>query len=575
MRRWQKPAIWLLMLKHPVRYLLIAVALAAIVLGARPAWHQVRKWMIYRQIQQTETFLTKGDSRGAYLMVQQVLQRNPNNRDAIRLMIRLLEPTGSPEILFWKQRLCLLDPLNNDLLLDLAMSAAKLDNPSFALETLARIPESARHTPAYFQTSGAIAVASRNYAAAADAFAKVLELTPTDPQARYNLANMQIKLGKPEAVAQACKELETLLLQPDWHTPALRSLLVDARMRQDKNRAMQLATELDQQKDAIFSDHLLYLEELQYAQSPEFMAKLDAFATTCTQSVSSAYGLITWMNAHGLAARAMEWADTLPLSVRLQNPVPMSMAESCLLTQSWSKLNEFLDNTNWGALEFMRFAFQARAIEQIKGGTNNSYFSSSWDRARLAAGNDPNALNMLARMATGWKWEPQAVEVWWQLARMPFGQITALKTLQGYYENRRDTRQLLQVSERVSELDPNNLGASNNCAYYSLLLSHKIADAILLAKRNYTLRPNLPPLAATYALAKLAEKQPQAARDLMVKLPETFLQQPSVAACYGAILTACGDFAKARPYLIIASNHRNLLLPEETALSEQAIHALP
>lgn len=561
------------MFKAPFRYFLIAAILLALVGGARPAWHGLQRGLQARRVRQASTLFEQGDYRGAYLLAQQALAHNPASREAIGLMIRLSQKTGSPEILFWKQRLAQLQPNDPALRIDLALTAVQFDQPAMASQALSSLPASARQTPSFEQAAAALAISAHQYNAAAQHFDRALQLSPKDPSLRYNLANMRIKSEQPDAIEKARAELEALRALPDWRTPALRSLLAEARMRKDDSRAMQLAIELNRQPDALATDHLLYLEELQHAASPEFDSKLQAFAATCTHSVESAYALLTWMNAHGLAARSFEWGEKLPIAVRLQNPIPMAIAESALQLGSWSKLSSLLNDTNWGSFDFMRTAFQARLVEQTQG--NRSLFQAKWDAARAAAGSDPNALDMLVRVAEGWGWKEQVAQLWWQQAYQAFGHRTALLRLQDYYESTHDTRQLYRVSQRVLEMEPGNLGARNNLAYYGLLLGQDLTKAEELAHTNYEQSPNEPALTATYALALLRQKRPREALELMAKLPEAFLQQPSVSACYGAILAACGDFTKARPYLISASNHRAELLPEETALSEQAIRSLP
>jgi Flp pilus assembly protein TadD len=98
-----------------------------------------------------------------------------------------------------------------------------------------------------------------------------------------------------------------------------------------------------------------------------------------------------------------------------------------------------------------------------------------------------------------------------------------------------------------------------------------MAEAHRLAEENFQAAPNDPTIASTRAFSLHLQKRTREGIAILARLPESELQQPSLAAYYGVLLTADGDREKAKPFLEIASQKKQELLPEEAALVEAAL----
>lgn len=551
------------------KFQLVALAIVLVVLGGGGYYGRVflRNWLERGQVNSAKSFLEKGDLRSATLAARQVLQTDPTNLEATRLMADASDKAHSIESILWKQRLVELTHGSPAALESLAMTAAQFGESFTAEHALEQIREEDRETVAYHQAAAALAGSISNYNLMADHFEKALALEPKNELLQYNVAALQLQSNKPDAVEKARATLNRLLQSPDLRQNVLRALLSDARLHGDNANALKLATQLSQGSERSAEDYLLYLEELQHAGDPTFEEKLRQFEEKTRDNSIASYRFFTWLNAHGQAARTVEWSSALPETVRSQAPLPMAIAEACIMTGNWKSLNALVANVDWGLLDFLRLAFYARGLE---GDSQHAASRLKWERAITSTAGDTSSLSILGKMAESWGWKDEAAQAWWLVARHNVGQRPALQHLYRIYEDEKNTPELYELARRIFELEPTNPGAANNLAYFSLLLGKELPKAHVMAEDNYHKMPFQPAVVATYAYSLLLQKRTAESLALMKQLPEPALRQPAMAACYGAILAASGDKEKAVPYLAIATQNRQQLLPEEAALADAA-----
>lgn len=527
-----------------------------------------------------QSFFEKRDFRSASLAARQALNLNPNNIEATRLMARMSGETGAPDVVLWKRRLTELEPGNTLLLEDLAVTAAQFNDIPAATQALAQVKEPDRNTVAYHEAAATVATSTKNYSEAVSQFGKALALEPQNKRLQYNVAALQLQSANATEAAAARQTLESLQETRELRLPVLRALLSDARRRGDFTRAMQVAAQIDQDAEATMIDHLLYMEELLHANDPSLAGKLQELGEKTGLAPKPVYQYITWMNAHGMAAQSIAWIKKQPAGFKLQDPVPLALAEACGITQDWDTLRLLTAGPGWGGFDFMRFAFRARLVEQTQQAFHGSQFRVEWDRAVTATGGDSYSISLLAQMAESWGWQAESAQLWWIIAHRKFGQLDALRRLNRLYTTQKKTRELYKVFQRLHEITPEDRGASNNLAYFSLLLIGKdfgqdIPLANQIAEANHKADPSQPVFATTYAFSLYKQQRIAEALDLMKTLPDAVLRQPSVAAFYGTLLATSGDAVKAREFLKIAMDNRQQLLPEEADMADKAFSLLP
>jgi hypothetical protein len=380
---------------------------------------------------------------------------------------------------------------------------------------------------------------------------------------------LQLAVASPSTSSTARAQLETLRKIPEFHAEATRDLLADARRRGDAPAAMALAQDLDAAPEAPTADHLLYLDELLRTRSPDFERALAALQAAATEP-GHIYSIMDWMTAHGLGSRTIRWHTALPASSR-KMPEPLAAAEACVAQADWTSLRALTDGPQWGDLEFLRLAFETRLFDEQSQHERGADFRSRWQRTAFSAGGNTNALSMLARMALSWGWKEQARDLWWSIADRRMGQRPALAALFELATADKDTAELYRVSRRIHEVEPTSPVARNNVAIFALLRREDLPEAHKLAAEDYSEMPTEPAIVSTYAFSLYVQGRPQEAVAVMAKLPPASMDDPSMAACNGVLLTAAGQPEKARSYLELAMREKARLFPEEVAMVQQAM----
>jgi hypothetical protein len=252
-------------------------------------------------------------------------------------------------------------------------------------------------------------------------------------------------------------------------------------------------------------------------------------------------------------------------------PVPLALADACIAAGDWISLEGLVHGAQWGELDFLRLAYEARWYDETSQHDRGTDFKDRWQRAVFSAGGNPNAVAMLARMVRAWGWKEQAAELWWSLASRRAGQRPALTALYEMGMEDRDTPELFAVSRRIYEVEPASPVAKNNVAMFALLLRRDMAAAHKLAEEDFRALPSQPAIASTYAFSLYLQGRIAEAVAVMAQLPPVALDDPSTAACNGVLLRAAGQAEKARPYLELAEREKARLFPEETKMVELAL----
>jgi Flp pilus assembly protein TadD len=544
---------------------------AALWLGREP----LRHWQERRLVEKARTFLKSGDLRSAYLSSREALLKNPKSIAACSIAAEIADLEHSPAAVIWRRQLADLQPNSAKPLIALAATATQFGETFIADQALSQVRETDRNSPDFRQVSAALAIALKQYATAETKFEEALKLDPANEGLQLNLATVRIALARPGQVEQARAVLETLRAKPQFRLAALRAMIGDARAQGDQARAMQLAGELQQDASATMGDRMLYLEELQHAESADFLPELTKLQSLAGARPEIVYAVMTWMNAHALAAQSLEWSTQLDPQIRGRLPVPLALAEACTILKDWKRLGKLINGEDWGDLEFLRCGIHARLLRETSARPRDPDFTAMWERAMNATRGDTNALAMLARLVTGWGWKDEATQVWWLAARPGPTQRAALKALYGIHSEDRNTRELYRVARRVYEMEPASPVAKNNLAALALLLGEDEPEAHRLAAEIYQLTPTQPVIASTYAMSLHAQKRDSEAIAILKQLPPAALDTPSIAALHGFLLAQNGEAQAARPFLEAADRQKEQLFPEEAAMVASALKALP
>jgi predicted Zn-dependent protease len=549
------------------RRLAACILVAAIGFGAYRGYGVWRKKHLAKQ---TESFFMRGDYASAVLVARQLLQRDPNSLAASRVMAETAELADRIEALTWRERVVALEPNVPGNKVALAATALRFGQLDFARKVLDTIKTDARGNVKYHQLAGAVAVADKNPALAETEFSAALQLEPNNPQLALNLATVRLALPDLATKEKARAELVKLSEQSDLRLEALRALASDALGHNSPVSAEKWTAELKSEKGATFSDLLLYLDASQKTGGGE-AALLEA-KTHAVRSAATASALITWMNRHGMAKPALDWALALPGEIITSQPVPLAIAEAYSFLQDWPQLKAWVEGKDWGGEEFLRLAVYSHALYHLTPADRSSMESQTvWKAALKAAKTRPAHLAAIAQLAEGWGYADFAAEAWWLIANGDENAKEALTALQRLYKSKQNSHGLLRVAKRALELNPADLVAANNCASLGLLLSGD-TSARRLASKLHKENPTNAIFSTTYAFALFTEGKTNDALKMMETLKEQQLRHPAVAAYYFVMLVENGSMERA--HLFLSAANKAQLLPEEQQLLTTATRKL-
>ncbi len=534
-------------------------------LAAILAFGSYRGYGIWRKChlaQQAQNFYARQDYQSAILVARHLLQLDPRNIAACRIMAELGELAGKREAVSWREQLVTLEPGVVANKMALASASVRFGQLDLARKTLDAVDPTDRANVQYHQLSGALAIAEKKTALAESEFAAALQLDPGNTHFAMNLAAVRLTSPDLPTKDKAREELTRLVGQTTLRLEALRALTMDALVNKSSGDAEKWAAQLRLEKGATFSDLLLYLEATQKTDAAA--PALHDAQENATRSPAIAAALITWMNRHGMAQAAREWGLALPKEILDAPPVPLAIAEVYSFLQDWNGLHAWVDEKNWGEDEFLRLAVLSHALHRLTPGDRASMESqTAWTAALKATKNRAERVAAIAQLAEGWGYTAEAADAWWQIANGNENAKEALAALQRLYKAKQDSHGLLRVARRALELNPADLVAANNCASLGLLLNAD-SSARRLATKLHAENPANAAFSSTYAFALFTDGKTSEALREMEALKEPQLRHPSIAAYYFVMLVENGKMERAHSFLSTANKAQ--LLPEEQQL---------
>lgn len=565
-----RPSLWKVVGIKPAWVVTILIAIPVLFFGSRWGSRKYNEYQERHLLQQAREFEAKGDYRSAIVSIRRILQLNPNNYEAVRMIAYQADRFNSPVALQWMRRLVDLAPDNQTNVLMWAKSALRQGEFMIADQVLSRIPEKQRQTLEFHRVAGMLAIQLKYYPAAEYHFAKAAKLSPDSKQDNLNLASIRLLSSKPELVQNSVAALEQFMSDPDLNLEAGRSLLSYYQQKNDQPKLIDLSRRVYQMPRARFSDYLLHIQILHNAENKQFTVELNRAKTLALQKKESVSEMMAWMNARDLAKEAYEWSKSFPNELKKEPVIMLVVAENLTILKKWPELQTLTAKSDWQELDFFRLAFLARSQKEQDAW---SQARSSWRQALTQVGMDPQNRTLLAKMVQSWGWNLEAEEIWLSLSRGQQGQLGALRALHKIYLSNGDSRRLLKTTEQIMQLVPEDPIIRNNFASLSMLLGQNRVKAHEVAKANYVNSPKDFAAIATYALSLRDEGKLKEAIDLMEQLPAQAKKNPTIAAYLGIFLAEAGQKKAAKPYLDLGITAQGLL-PEERDLLNSAIRKL-
>ena len=460
--------------------------------------HVFHQWQERHLVRRAAGYLSGGDTKTASLNVRRALQLNPESVEAARMMAEIAEKAGDGTELDWRRRVVELQPGSVDDALALVRSAMRGNDLGTAQKTLDAIAQTAQQTPAYHAARGRLAEIRSKPAEAEEHWTKAAELAPNESGYQLQLAMLQLNSTDERKRSHAREVLERFRSDPERRTAATRVLIMDgASRRDDPQRLRDLAAELQKFPDAAFSDRLLYLEILRQLKDPGYADYLATLQKDAVAKPADLGSLISWMS-NSNPAEAVAFASGLPADAVAKWPVPLAIADAYGRAQDWARLEAAVGKADWAAFNFLRHAYRALAL---RGAQQQTAADQEWSRAQKAAGENAQALLMLARTVSQWGWQNETLELLWALSKTHQTRLEALQMLYQHYARSGDTSGVYRVLLRSAEIAPDDLTMQNNLAQVSLLLDADPERARRIAAELAKKEPTNPAFVSTYAIS--------------------------------------------------------------------------
>jgi Tfp pilus assembly protein PilF len=530
-----------------------------------------QRWRENRLLDRATALAKEGRLGEAAQKARELLARDPNSLPTLSILADTAERQNLEDAVSWRERIARLRPNDSESQLNYASAGLRFGKLDLAREALNRVPAKDRDSAAFHVVAGWLACAEGNFAEQEEQFAAAVKKEPKNDLYQFNLAALQIRSKEAKKSENARNTLERLSKIAPYRTGALRALLNDAVERNDLTAADTFAQQLQMSPDVAFADYLLCLNFYRKLDQKKFRLLLERVKPFAARNASDLTALIEWMNQKGLAGDVVKWIDNLP-SARLHSPpASVAIADAYASVKNWSHLRQWTRAGDWGDAEYLRLAFQAIAVlhlQSANGSTANSKFETLWQSANQRAADQAERKLTLARLATKWRLESQAEELWLKVEQNSSMRREALDNLRQQFRANNETAKLYEVLERLHQSSPDEASITADLARLGLNLDQNIERSHQLAKEAYNRAPDDINCAVTYSFSLHRLGRSAEAFDVIQRLPTDKLDDAHAALYAALVLVEAGQLDAAKQDVAIAETGK--LYPEEKKLLEEA-----
>ncbi len=546
----------------------VLIFVAVMLLVAVAGWSGRRAYKKYaenRLLTQARQYEAKKDWRNTNLCLDRVLQLDPLNVEACRMIADLLESAGSPATLSWRIQLAKLEPDNITNRFLWAKTAIKAGNLKSAAEALAKVDEKNKGSAEYYKIKGALAWEQGQPVEAEKQYAEALRLEPEDQVNVLNLETIRLASTN-QVVANAARlSLEQTITSAALRPVALQHLLDAAIARHNLSRALVYSKEIIGSPKASFSDKINYLQLLWETKSDDYAPWLASLKTAALQSAPNAFALGRSLATIEKPDLALHWLQGLPPAMQTNLPVPLIITDCQIALKDWNGLLAFVGKQDWGEVEFYRLAIESLAHRSLN---QNAASESAWHKTLSLTAHRVDRMSRLVQLTGVWGWTAERNALLQKITdefpkeKWAVGQLVDQLYADG------NTIGLQVLLSKIHNADPDDIRVKNNLANVLLLRKSELDAADAMAQEVYKTSPDDPFFISSYAYSLLLQKKTTDALKVLETMKPEYLKIPAIAAYYGVIQAQAGHKDIARDYIARAEAAK--LLPEEREMVRQA-----
>lgn len=534
---------------RPARIALYLAA-AAVVAGFA-VWLWLYPWWMKRNaVRIARQWLDAGHLRYAAEAAQNAARVDPGNPEPWRIAADLARRGGQyAQAGEYSRRAAALAPddpaVHLDLVADLLLDG-QTDEAERVLGTVA--PDVVAASPDGLRARGEIARRRGRLDAAEGYFRQAIKLEGGRAVNEVPLGLVLLSSAAPGERAEGLALLTRWAADRHWGVIALRTLLDDARARNDRAALLRWSEALRRHPGFTVSDMPRTLQALALADPARYQETLAALEHDHAGTPQAAAQLISWLNQIGRGADAARWIRTLPQPAMHRPPLAVAGAEALRQDGDWPALQAWTAQGDWGnEAEFLRWCYGLAAARRLgQDARADELWRTLQTRAQL---NGAHGLFAAASLYS-WGFAREAEAIWWQLNEQASGiAIEALGALARHYQTQRDAEGQYRVFRRLQVLQPGNRDIGNNFAFFAALTGRDQRQAEQVARENLQAAPANLTYLATQSFVLLQLGRTDEALALVQPHAAVAGRAPAIAFAYGLALAKTGRIAEARPLL--------------------------
>lgn len=519
-------------------------AATLLVLLGGVGWWLVPSWRERSAIRVARQWLAAGKLDRAGESVRDALARAPRRVEAWQVAAEYARVLGQKKTaaVYLKQAAAL-RPGDVDLALDWAAAAIVAGNFEEAESAIKGLSIEARaHSGRAERLLGEIARSRGDVAAARVHFESAVRLGGAVAENQIPLAVVLLASVAENDRSEGRAVLERWRKDPEWGIEALRALLADAVVRDDRAAMPLVATDLLAQHRRERADTFNSLLALAKADPAQFATALASVERAAEADAAEVAELVGWLSGTGHGAEAARWVESLPKKISAVPPVCVALAETLRVMGDWPALQRAVVTGDWGDVEFLRQAYLALADGALG---NTAAAEKKWSAVRESSALNGGRALFLAGTVYAWGERTKAVELWWLAADQPGVAMAALGALARHYQVERDAEGLYRAFRRLNETRSADARIANNYAYFAALTGRNLAAAERISAENLAATPNEPAYLATRAFVLQRAGKSDQALALLPQFAAAAKSSPSLAFTTGLVLAANGRGAEA------------------------------
>lgn len=364
---------------------------------AKPIWDS---WRQGTALEQVEEFAAQNDYRNALLALRRATQSDPSDPRVWRKAAEFLARIGSPEVVVARRNLTRLEPADMGVKVALVTEALRFNDLESAAEGLALLDEGARQDAAFHRLAAAVALALGEWDKVEEHLRALIEASPEDYAARFNLAAMQVWSDDEDVMAAAGVELARLCTRPEVRVRAALERLKLAAMSRSPTLVDQEVAYLVRTFDPSLAG--LRLLQNDSSEPPGWSTLLHQLKTMSADSSEDAALVARWLSDIGLEIEALNWIEGLDEAVRSAPRLTGTLLDLAAQTNDLVLLREVLESGRMGRIPFNTIALVVAArVQAMEIGTARA--QPTWRDAINSSATSLSGLRVLARLGGIWR----------------------------------------------------------------------------------------------------------------------------------------------------------------------------